>query len=55
MSVSKRFFVVINIYIVFITDRFFEVATKSWPDWDLNPEPLNSIQHSNQLSYQAMS
>ena len=29
---------------VFITDRFFEVAIESWPEWDLNPEPLNSIQ-----------
>ena len=28
----------------FITDRFFEVAIESWPEWDLNPEPPNSIQ-----------
>ena len=40
---------------VCITDRFFEVAIESWPEWDLKPERLNSIQHSNRLSYQAMS
>ena len=22
---------------VFITERFFEVAIESWPEWDLNP------------------
>ena len=22
------------------TDGFFEVATESWPEWDLNPRPL---------------
>ena len=22
----------------------FEVATESWPEWDLNPQPLNSVQ-----------
>ena len=29
---------------VFTTDRSFEVAIESWPEWDLNPRPLNSIQ-----------
>ena len=24
------------IYMVFTTEGFFEVATESWPDWDLN-------------------
>ena len=28
---------------VFITDGFFEVAVESWPEWDLNPRPLNSV------------
>ena len=32
------------VYKVFATDRFFEVAIESWPEWDLNPRPLNSIQ-----------
>ena len=27
----------------FTTDGFFEVATGSWPEWDLNPRPLNSV------------
>ena len=29
---------------VFTTDGFFEVAIESWPEWDLNPQPLNSVQ-----------
>ena len=29
---------------VFITDEFIDVAIESWPEWDLNPEPLNSVQ-----------
>ena len=29
---------------VFTTEGFFEVATESWPEWDLNPQPLNSVQ-----------
>ena len=32
------------IYMVFITEGFFEVAIESWPEWDLNPRPLNSAQ-----------
>ena len=35
---------------VFTTDGLFEVAIESYPEWDLNPRPLNS----NRLSYQAM-
>ena len=30
---------------VFTTEGFLEVAIESWPEWDLNPQPLNSIQH----------
>ena len=31
---------------VFITEGFLflEVAIESWPEWDLNPQPLNSVQ-----------
>ena len=29
---------------VFTTKGFFEVAVESWPEWDLNPRPLNSVQ-----------
>ena len=29
---------------VFITEGFFEVAIESWPEWDLNPRPLNSVE-----------
>ena len=30
---------------LFITEGFFEVAIESWPEWDLNPRPLNSVQN----------
>ena len=29
---------------VFNTEGFFEVTTESWPERDLNPQPLNSVQ-----------
>ena len=29
---------------VFTTEGFLEVAIESWPEWDLNPRPLNSAQ-----------
>ena len=29
---------------VFTSERFFEVAIESWPEWDLNPQPVNSVQ-----------
>ena len=29
---------------VFATEQFLEVAIESWPEWDLNPRPLNSVQ-----------
>ena len=32
------------IYIALTPNRFFEVAIESWPEWDLKPWPLNSIQ-----------
>ena len=28
---------------VFTTKGFFEVAIESFPMWDLNPPPLNSV------------
>ena len=28
----------------FTTEGLFEVAIQSWPEWDLNPRPLNSVQ-----------
>ena len=32
------------VYMVFTSEGFFEVAIESWPEWDLNPRPLNSVQ-----------
>ena len=29
---------------VFITEGLFEVAIENWPEWDLNPQLLNSVQ-----------
>ena len=29
---------------VFTTEGFLEVAIESLPEWDLNPQPLNSVQ-----------
>ena len=29
---------------VFITERFLEVPIESWPEWNLNARPLNSVQ-----------
>ena len=29
---------------IFTTERFLEAAKESWPKWDLNPQPLNSVQ-----------
>ena len=26
------------------TEGFFQVAIESWPQWDLNPLPLDSVQ-----------
>ena len=31
-------------YMVFITEGFFEVAVEGWAEWDSNPRPLNSVQ-----------
>ena len=31
-------------YMVFTTEGLLEVAIESWPEWDLNPRPLNSVQ-----------
>ena len=37
-------YICIYIRMVFTTEGFFEVAIESWPEWDLNPRPLNSVQ-----------
>ena len=31
---------------VFTTEGLFEVAIESWPEWELNPQPLNSVQQT---------
>ena len=28
----------------FITEEFLEAAIESWPEWDLKPQSLNSVQ-----------
>ena len=44
MMVAIYIYIYIYIYMVFITEGFLEVAIESWPEWDLNPQPLNSVQ-----------
>ena len=34
----------IYLYMVFTTEEFLEVATESWPEWDLKPQLLNPTQ-----------
>ena len=29
---------------VLAIEPFFEVAIESWPEWDLNPNAMNSVQ-----------
>ena len=36
---------------VFTTDRFFEVAIESSPEWNLSPRPLNSVLITNLNDY----
>ena len=33
-----------NIYMTSLLKDFLEVAIESWSEWDLNPQPLNSVQ-----------
>ena len=37
-------YIYVHIHRVFTTEQFFEVATESWRDWDLKPQPLNSVE-----------
>ena len=43
LSFKVCLYVYMYIYLVFSTDELFEVATENWPEWDLNPWPLNSV------------
>ena len=37
---------------VFTTEEgFLEIAIESWPEWNLNPQPLNSVQDSVQVPF----
>ena len=44
IAIYMVLYIYIFIYMVFTTEEFFEVAIASWPEWDLNPRPLNSVQ-----------
>ena len=37
-------FINIYLYMLFTIEGFWEVAIESWPEWDLNSWPLNSVQ-----------
>ena len=36
-------YICMYIYMVFTTEGFFKIAIESWPEWDLNPQPQNSV------------
>ena len=36
---------------VFTTEGFLEVAIESWPEWNFNPRPLNSVQNIISFRY----
>ena len=44
ICVCVYIYIYIYLYMVFTTEGFLEVAIESWPEWDLNPRPLNSVQ-----------
>ena len=46
-------YIYIYIYILFTPLKdFLEVTIESWPEWDFNPKPLNSVQaRYNRMSY----
>ena len=45
LSIYLFIYLSINImYMVFTTERFLEVVIESWPEWNLDPQPLNSVQ-----------
>ena len=44
MYVCIHIYIYIHTYMVYTTEGFFEVATESWPGWNLNSRPLNSVQ-----------
>ena len=37
-------YIYVYIYMAFTAEGILEVATESWPQWNLNPWPLNSVQ-----------
>ena len=45
-------YIYIYIHTVFITERFFKVAIESWPEWDVNPQPLTATPISSFVQFQ---
>ena len=43
-DICKNIIYIYNVYLVFTTEVFLGVAAESWPDWNLNPGPLDSTQ-----------
>ena len=50
----KHIYIYIHGWWIYTNDGFLKVPIKSWPKWDLNPRPLNSVRRSNRLNYRAM-
>ena len=44
MPIVCMYIYILSIYIyLFTTEGFIEAALESWPEWDLDPQPLISI------------
>ena len=53
-SKTKNTTFVWRIFVYMYTEGVFEVAVESWPEWDLNPRPLNTESLSDALTDGAM-
>ena len=49
-SKTKNTTFVWRIFVYMYTEGVFEVAVESWPEWDLNPRPLNTESLSDALT-----
>ena len=55
LVMKSKFMVMLNLstylYMIFTTERFLEEAIEIWPEWNLNPRSLNSVQTLLELSF----
>ena len=41
--IAEIYMYIYKVVVVFTTERFLELAIASWPEWDLNPRPLQTL------------